>query len=200
MGISERKERKRRDLRKAILEAAGELFVREGIENVSMRKIAEKIEYSPTTIYLYFKDKADLIAALVRGYFEEFLARVESATADLPKEPLEALKASMRAYIDFGIANPFAYRLAFMMENHVQEGDDSGLRAFEQLLGLVKACIERGIFRDEDPSLVAGVIWSMNHGIVSLAITRAAFPGADRDAVVGASVEAAVNAFLRHGP
>jgi AcrR family transcriptional regulator len=197
MGIAERKKRERQDLRKAILEAAGELFAQEGIEKVSMRKIAEKIEYSPTTIYLYFKDKADLISALVRDYFEDFLRTVETLTASSPEDPLEAIKVSMRAYIDFGIGNPLAYRLAFMVEAQAQEGDDSGIRAFAHLHGLVKACIAKGVFRDEDPSLVANVLWSMNHGMVSLAITRAAFPGAETEAIIRASVEASVNAFLR---
>jgi len=196
MGIADRKERKRQEIRKTILEAAGELFVREGIANVSMRKIAERIEYSPTTIYLYFKDKAELISALVREYFEEFLEKVGTATAALPDDPLEAIKASMRAYIDFGIGNPFAYRLAFMIETQAREGDDSGTRAFAQLHSRVEACIAKGVFRKEDPDIVANVIWSMNHGMVSLAITRPSFPGAETGAIVDASVEASVNAFL----
>ena len=68
MGIPERKERAREDLRKRILAAAEELFVREGYEKVSMRKIARRIEYSPTTIYHHFKDKAELFACLLEGY------------------------------------------------------------------------------------------------------------------------------------
>ena len=60
MGIKERREREKDNLRQAILDAAGELFVNEGFENVSIRKIAHKIEYSATTIYIYFKDKKDI--------------------------------------------------------------------------------------------------------------------------------------------
>lgn len=196
MGIAERKERERKDLRKTILDAASELFALEGIENVSMRKIAKRIEYSPTTIYLYFKDKSELISALVRGYFEDFLQRVDAATAALPEDPLEAIKACMRAYIDFGISNPFAYRLAFMVEAQAQEGDDPGLRAFYGLHELVKRCIAKGVFRNEASSVIANVIWSMNHGLVSLAITRASFPGAETEAIIRASVEATAKAFL----
>ena len=61
MGVHERRAREKKELRQEILDAARDLFLREGYENVSMRKIAEKIEYSPTTIYLYFQDKADLL-------------------------------------------------------------------------------------------------------------------------------------------
>src|SRR5579863_9246935 len=61
MGVQERRAREKKELRQEILDAARDLFVREGFENVSMRKIAEKIEYSATTIYLYFQDKAELL-------------------------------------------------------------------------------------------------------------------------------------------
>ena len=57
MGILERKEKQREEIRKMILEASMQLFVKEGFENVSIRKIADLIEYSPTTLYIYFKDK-----------------------------------------------------------------------------------------------------------------------------------------------
>jgi AcrR family transcriptional regulator len=60
MGISQRREREQEQLRRKIFDAASELFAQEGYQNVSMRKIAERIEYSPTTIYLYFKDKNEL--------------------------------------------------------------------------------------------------------------------------------------------
>ena len=67
MGIKERRERQKEHLREEILEAARELFLKEGVENVSMRAIAKRIEYSPTTIYLYFKDKWDSVSQCMRG-------------------------------------------------------------------------------------------------------------------------------------
>ena len=57
MGVKERRAREKEQLRRQIIAAARELFVNEGYENVSMRKIADKIEYSPTMIYLYFKTR-----------------------------------------------------------------------------------------------------------------------------------------------
>ena len=64
MGVKERREREKESLRQDILDVAREMFATEGYESVSMRKIADKIEYSPTTIYLYFKDKNELFYAL----------------------------------------------------------------------------------------------------------------------------------------
>src|SRR5688572_12368349 len=64
MGIAERKEKQKQEIRKMILDASMKLFVEEGFENVSIRKIAELIEYSPTTVYLYFKDKDEILFEL----------------------------------------------------------------------------------------------------------------------------------------
>ena len=76
MGISERKARARKDLRQQILETAEELFVREGYEKVTMRRIAGRIEYSPTTIYHHFTDKGQLFACLLESYHARLLARI----------------------------------------------------------------------------------------------------------------------------
>jgi AcrR family transcriptional regulator len=202
MGITERKERERKDLRKAILDAAGELFAQEGIENVSMRKIAEKIEYSPTTIYLYFKDKGELIYSLVRGYFDAFQKSVVAATDAAQDDPIAAIRTAMRQYIDFGVGNPFAYRLSFMADTLARDErgerteDDFGNAGRRNLIGCIEACIEAGLFRKDDPEMTANVIWSMNHGIVSLLINHQVLPGIDREAMIEASVEATVRAFL----
>ena len=73
MGVQERREREKKELKQEILDAARDLFVREGFENVSMRKIAEKIEYSPTAIYLHFKDKEALVHELCLHDFRVLL-------------------------------------------------------------------------------------------------------------------------------
>src|SRR5437763_2620283 len=69
MGIKERQERDREAVRRSILDAARELFVSEGYQNVSMRKIAERIEYSPAAIYGYFESKDDIFFALAEEGF-----------------------------------------------------------------------------------------------------------------------------------
>jgi len=69
MGVRERRARQRKFLRQEILDAASELFVRNGFENVSMRSIANKIEYSPTAIYHYFRDRAELLDQVCQETF-----------------------------------------------------------------------------------------------------------------------------------
>ena len=77
MGVKERRAREKELLRRQILSAARELFVNEGYESVSMRKIAERIEYSPTTIYLYFEDKADLLDSVCQETLLSLLNTLE---------------------------------------------------------------------------------------------------------------------------
>src|SRR5271167_4220605 len=105
MGVKERKARQKRFLRQEILDAASELFVREGFENVSMRRIADKIEYSPTTIYLYFRDKAELLENVCQETFAGLMKRL-SVIGEQSGDPVERLKKGLLAYIDFGVENP----------------------------------------------------------------------------------------------
>ena len=96
MGVKERKARQKKFLRQEILDAASELFVKDGFENVSMRRIADKIEYSPTTIYLYFKDKAGLLEQVCQETFARLslvLARIQG----LPGDPVERLNREINA-------------------------------------------------------------------------------------------------------
>ena len=174
MTISTRKERQKEELRGKILQAAKELFMQKGYEETSIRNIAEKIEYSPTTIYLYFKDKDDIFFALhqegfilLNQYFKP-LAHVA--------EPFERLKAISKAYITFAMENGEFYDLMFIINSPMKtiECDHSkweeGDRAFQFLVGTVQECIAKGYFQDMDPEILAFTCWSMVHGIASLDI------------------------------
>lgn len=99
MGVKERRDREKLATRDLILDAARELFVSEGYEGVSMRKVAEKIEYSPTAIYVHFADKEELFRELCHQDFAH-LAQVFQSAA-LPEDPVERLKVfadTLRAF------------------------------------------------------------------------------------------------------
>ena len=113
MGVKERKAREKRYLRQEILDAASELFVKEGYENVSMRRIADRIEYSPTTIYLYFKDKAELLESICQETFAKLIQRL-TKIMEQPGDPVQRLKRGLLAYVEFGLENPHHYRSTFM--------------------------------------------------------------------------------------
>ena len=100
-------------LREEIMNAAAELFAAEGYDSVSMRKIAQRIGYTPMSIYLYFKDKADLLDCVCEQAFAELYHRHERVDAEIT-DPAERLKAGMQTFIDFALQNPSYYRAIFI--------------------------------------------------------------------------------------
>lgn len=184
MGVQERRARERQELRGEILEAARELFVREGVDQVSMRRIAEKIEYSPTTIYLYFKDKAELIDCLCEetlAKLDRRLTQIESSTPD----PVERLRRGMKAYVEFGLKHPNEYKVAFMTELKPDElaggrAKAMGQNALNHTRSSVKQCVAEGRMHVEDVETAAQNIWATIHGLTSLLIVKTTFPWADR--------------------
>ena len=179
MGPKERRQREREDTRGAILDAARELFVSEGYDGVSMRRIAERIEYSPTAIYFHFRDKKTLIRELVDHDFR-VLAEQFGSAATIP-DPIERLKATGRAYSEFALQYPNHYRLMFMTPHPAMDPDESALEhgnpeedAYAFLRTIVTGAIAEGRFRDEygDAELTSQIVWSGVHGVVSLEIAK----------------------------
>jgi len=198
MGLLERKARQKRFLRQEILDAASDLFVKEGYEQVSMRRIAEKIEYSPTTIYLYFKDKADLLDQICQETFARLVQHL-NRILEQSGDPLERLKRGLRAYIEFGLENPQHYRVVFMTLHpegyikikHVQP-DSPGMQAFDSLRRCVFDCISAGKLRTSDAELISQTLWCGIHGVTALLITAKMFPWVDKDQLLCFTVDTLV--------
>src|SRR5262245_27558434 len=177
MGIAERRERDRQGLRSKILDAARELFMSEGYDRVTMRRIADAIEYSPTAIYTHFADKDDLVRALCA---DEFGLLLGALPRQAPATPLEAIRQLGLAYARFGFAYPNHYRFMFMTDKPQHELSAEGQQAFGLLRAAVQKAVSSGRFRrDEDVDAAAQVIWASVHGVVSLLVTYDAdqFPG-----------------------
>ena len=109
MGVKERREREKSETRDKILDAARELFVTEGYDGVSMRRVAEKIEYSPTAIYVHFADKQELFHELCQQDYARLAEVFQSS--NMPTDPIERLKQIGSTYIDFGMRFPNHYKL-----------------------------------------------------------------------------------------
>jgi AcrR family transcriptional regulator len=172
MGITERREREREEVRNKILDAARELFNREGYDNVTMRRIAEAIEYSPTTIYLHFEDKDDLVQALCNEDFSRLL----EALSLLPPaaDPLETIRQLGRAYVGFAVHNPNQFRFMFMRpaaKDEMHGPDEPGGRSFGALLEAVKRAVAAGLFAKVEPLHAAQILWMGVHGVASALIT-----------------------------
>ena len=173
VGVVERREREREEVRRKILEAARDLFASEGYEKVTMRRIAEAIEYSATTIYNHFEDKDDLVQALCH---EDFARLFEHMSAQPPPtDPVDAIRKLGHGYARFGIEHPNQYRFMFMTPGkfeHPQDRDFSpGERAFGLVREVVAAAIEGGYFRPGNVHTTAQVLWASLHGAVALLIT-----------------------------
>jgi AcrR family transcriptional regulator len=175
MGIAERKEKQKQEIRKMILDASMKLFVEQGFENVSIRKIADLIEYSPTTVYLYFKDKNEILFNLHELGFQKFA----EYTADIweVKNPLLRLHKMGERYVRFGLENPAFYDLMFILKapmealNTMKDCEwKSGDQALGKLKELLQECMERKFIKEDDVDAMAMAIWGLVHGMVSLAI------------------------------
>jgi AcrR family transcriptional regulator len=178
MGTRERREREREEVRTKILDAARVLFAAQGYDGVSMRAIAEKIEYSPTLIYQYFEDKETLIKELCYADFGALAERL-IATLEIP-DPLERLRQCGREYVTFGITYPNHYRLMFMtplpVKAHEAEWEEAKGKpetdAYALLQLLVQKAAEEGGLRDAkaDVDLVSQTLWAGLHGVIALEI------------------------------
>ena len=180
MGVVERRERERTELRDKILDAARELFITDGYEGVSMRKVAEKIEYSPTAIYVYFKDKQDLFHELCYEDFAKLASVFQHATRI--SNPVERLRQIGRTYAEFGRQYPNHYKLMFMTphppqgldqrDEEVKGNPESDAYAF--LKQTMQEAIAGGYLRRElsDADLLSQTLWAAIHGVISLHIAK----------------------------
>ena len=181
MGVAERRDREREGVRRKILDAARELFMAEGSERVTMRRIAEAIEYSPTAIYNHFEDKDALLNSLCEDEFGRLLALL--ATGSRPRSAVAWIRQLGLAYARFGLEYPNHYRFMFMTPGAFgvdHRPSAPAQEAFGLLRSVVKKAIDGGEFRKGDVDAVAQVLWSSLHGAVALLITfrREQFPGA----------------------
>jgi AcrR family transcriptional regulator len=197
MGVAERRAREKEALRGHILAAATELFASEGYANVSMRRIADKIEYAPSTIYLHFRDKEELISNIIQDVFDQLTEALEEAN-DLSLSPLEALRRGLEIYIRFGIDHPFHYKVAFgdqqppEIPGQPSAADLAGLRCFDTLRAALARGVEAGAIRPMDLDVLSQTIWMMIHGVCDILICSrhiSNFPWAPEAEVIECAVD-----------
>jgi AcrR family transcriptional regulator len=183
MGISQRKQRQREELRGQVLDAAEEIIATEGVSNVTMRRIASMVEYAPTVLYRLFASKEDLMDHLIaRGYggvrfgYETVLARGHT-------DPVQTLSGILEAYTDYALAHPNHYRMWF--ETSELRLEDGGLKmshgrlefiVFQPWIDAIESCREAGLFAGLDNLDVFQVLWARVHGLISLRLKNPEFP------------------------
>lgn len=202
MGPKARREREKEQLRQEILDAARELFIKEGYENVSMRRIADKIEYSPTTIYLYFEDKTELFFAICDETWGKLYRKLEVIDQKYT-DPVERLKVGGRAYVEFGLKHPNHYRLIFNShpplhlgkENYLRAGS-MGLKTYDQMRRQVAECVEKKLFKETDADAISQMLWATLHGVTSLLITKPDFPWVKKEKLIELTVNCPIDGML----
>jgi len=196
MGVQERRARQKESIREEILDAARTLFVKEGYEHVSIRKIAEKIEYAPGTIYLYFRDKAEILDRLCEETFSKLAQKIQAINAD-PSNPLDGLRRGLRTYIQFGIDNPNHYIVTFVQAKQIPEHQpNAGEQCFENLRGAVRRCVEAGQLNCEDVEEVAQALWAGAHGVTTLLIT-CRFPFIEQNRLIDRVMHILIEGILK---
>jgi AcrR family transcriptional regulator len=190
MGIKERQERDREAVQRAILDAARDLFVAEGYQNVSIRKIAERIEYSPAAIYGYFPSKDDIFFGLAEEGFRLLhrIVQAEDATRR-PAEPLARLRQIFWHLYEFSREHPEYFALMFVDRSVPRISREYERFALaremkERLIGEIQQCIDARIF---PATLIAAVAFRMlTMGILGAAVMRLSQrlgPGEDPDLI-----------------
>ncbi|MFA6470043.1 MAG: TetR/AcrR family transcriptional regulator [Bacteroidota bacterium] len=177
MGSAERKEREKHEMREMILNAAKKLFIKEGFEHVTIRRIAEEIEYSPATVYLYFADKDAILCALQEVGFRDLFKRQQVLSAI--KHPAEKLRACGKIYLDFAMENQELYDLMFIMRAPMKAFNSPadwtvGKDTYEVLQEIVTDCINQGYLKAPSSQIACFSLWALLHGVVSIFIRERA--------------------------
>jgi AcrR family transcriptional regulator len=172
MGIAERKERDKQEMRQKIIDAAMHMFLEDGYNKTSIRNIAEAIEYSPATIYLYYKDKDELLYAVQKEAFDKLLEAFDKDASD--PDPWTRLTQICKTYVRFGLKHEELYDLMFIIRApmNVDEKihETNGRDCFTYVVDCLVECIKAGLVRFDNPQLGVLSIWAMGHGLVSLQV------------------------------
>lgn len=160
-----------------ILRAAKKLFVEKGVEQTTIRKIASEVEYSVGTVYVYYKDKNDILHDLHTQGFQQLGG--EMRVLFNVTDPMERLKALGRVYLQFALENPDMYDLMFTLKApmdfldsvHKEEWNE-GKGTFDVLRATVNHCMEKGHFKGHQLEPLSFAIWSAVHGMASLHISQ----------------------------
>ena len=179
MGIVERREREKEALRTRIVEAARDIVSEAGLDALSMRAIAERIEYSPATIYLYFRDKEALVREIIEAGFQRLgeYFRDELEAVGPTATPEVQYSGIGRGYARFAIENTAYFRIMFELPSVAQLDCPSGCEggvamtsegSWDSVVATVQRGVDEGFFQLPDAGRGALVGWALIHGLTAL--------------------------------
>jgi len=205
LGVKERQEREREAVARAILDAARDLFVAEGYQNVSIRKIADRIEYSPAAIYSYFSSKDDIFFALAEEGFHLLFSSGPQDTSG-PADGLEGIRGAFWHLYRFSRTHPEYFALMFVDRSVPRISQNWERFAFvgamkEHLAGLIQKAIDAGhLPRGTEPHAVFRILTAAVVGAAVMQICNRLAPGEDPDALARDTLEAALQGLRSGSP
>lgn len=181
-------------LRRAeILAAAERIFVAEGYEGATIRKIADEVGVSSTALYMHFKDKDQILLEICIETIEQMLDS-NTEIAARPIDSVSRVRLMLEAYVRFGFEHPNAYRLVFCSpaapvteirgEKHAAAAQ-IGSDCYNRFSGVVREIAAEGRLRAGDDRTAAQTLWAACHGLITLVITKQDFNWAPPEVLTG---------------
>ncbi len=189
-------------LRRAeILEAAERIFIAEGYEGATIRKIADEVGVSSTALYMHFQDKGAILLEICEGVLKQLLDR-NAAIAAKPLDPVVRVKMMLEGYIRWGLQHPNAYQLVYSTPRPVSAGVwpegtvDLSIQCYDIFTGVVREIAAVGRLRSGTDHSAAQSLWMSCHGLVALLISRPKFQWADTDELIEVTLDGLINGLV----
>jgi AcrR family transcriptional regulator len=179
--------------RTEILEAAKKLFVEEGYDATTIRRIATRVGISSTALYVYFPNKNAVLTEICNETFARLIQELDAVRRDY-SDSSDALAAALQGYIRFGLAHSSEYQLTFLSRESTElhkkkQGDPAlGMLAFERFYGCVDAVVRSGRTHETDTNRLTQQLWAGAHGLTTLLLLRPGLEWGDLDSLIAGHV------------
>lgn len=189
-----------KSLREKILDTSRQFLFTEGYNSLSMRKIANEVGASATSIYLYFENKDHLVHTLIEESVEELSVAIEQS-AGRKHASIDKFEAIIRGYVNFALSNPEKYQVIYMalsgeMTRYPKEKFRKARRGYALLESVILKGIEEGLMELDEPKIAAYSIWAQLHGVISVVLNQRLDSRIDKEKFIEESIEHIVQGFL----
>jgi len=162
------------DLKNALIKAGVEILAKEGVDGLSLRKVAQKAGVSHSAPYSHFPDKQSLIAAISTEGFNQLYSELQAVAEQYKDNPKRQLIDGAQAYVQFAMNKADTFKIMFSgvleKEKEYPSFVDVSRKTFELVVDIVRAGQDAGMLRSTQPELMAVSVWGQVHGIISLAL------------------------------
>jgi len=183
------------------LDAAERIFIAEGYEGATIRRIADEVGVSPTALYIHFPDKATILGEIGKRRLQQLLARNRELAAR-PQDAVMRVREMLEAYIRWGLAHPNAYQLVYSaprpLSAEAWSGDtvDLSVQCYEVFADVVREIGAQGRLRVGVAETAAQALWMGCHGVVALICARPNFRWADTEELIATTLEALMGGLV----